>query len=97
MLPLDSEFIILYLLYLSVFGYFLFQYLHSRKRVFKINLFLFFSYFTLMSIVFADAENFKYGNSLAVLFYGFLFVILHLTLWGMINLFKWVFKKNSPL
>jgi hypothetical protein len=50
-----------------------------------------------MSIVFADAENFKYGNSLAVLFYGFLFVMLHVTLWGMINLFKWVFKKNSPL
>ncbi len=94
MLPLDSEFVILYLLYLSVFGYFLFQYLHSRKRVFKINLFLFFSYFTLMIIVFADAENFKSGNSLAVLFYGFLFVMLHVALWGVINLFKWVFKKK---
>jgi hypothetical protein len=94
MLPLDSEFFILYLFYISVFGYFLIHYLQTKKRVFKINLILFFSYFTLMIFIFTDAENFKYGNSIVVLFYGFLFVLLHITLWGVINLFKGFFKKN---
>jgi len=47
-----------------------------------------------MIFIFTDAENFKYGNSIVVLFYGFLFVLLHITLWGVINLFKGFFKKN---
>lgn len=95
MFPLDSEFLILYLLYFTVFGYFFVQYFRTKKRVYKINLIIFISYFILMVYVFADKENFKYGNSLAVLFYGILFLTTHIILYGIINFIKYCFQKRT--
>jgi len=46
-----------------------------------------------MIYVFSDSENFRYGNSLVVLFYGGIFVISHFIIIGLIKLYKSVTKK----
>ena len=52
--------------------------LEQKNKVYIFNLGLYFIYTFLMIYVFLDKENFKGGNSLAVLFYGSVLIVIHL-------------------
>ena len=94
MIPTDSEFSILYITYFLMFLFLVFGLLLSKNKIFyKWNLIAFGIYFLFMIYIFSDSENFKYGNSLSVLFYGGLFVIVHFVIIGLFYLFKSVLKK----
>jgi hypothetical protein len=54
---------------------------------------IFMVYFLLMLYVFLDEDNFKGGNSLAVLFYGGIFVATHIIIYGVIELITSFRKK----
>jgi branched-subunit amino acid transport protein AzlD len=78
MFPTGSEFKTLYITYFVMFVFLIFNLLKSEKKVFyKWNFLIFGIYLTLMIYVFSNSENFRYGNSLVVLFYGGIFVLLH--------------------
>ena len=94
MLPIDNEFTLLYITYFIMFIFLAFGYLQSKNKTFyKWNLLFFGIYLAFMIYVFLDSENFKYGNSLVVLFYGVIFVILHFIIIGLIKLYKSVIEK----
>lgn len=94
MFPIDSEFTILYITYFIMLIFLIFGSLKSKNKGFyKWNFLVFGIYLTMMIYVFSDSENFKYGNSLVVLFYGGLFVISHFIIIGLIKLFKSVTEK----
>ena len=94
MFPKDSEFITLYITYFVMFSFLIFGLLKSKNKTFYKWNFLFLAiYLSIMIYIFSDSENFRYGNSLAVLFYGGLFVISHFMIIGLIKLFKLVTKK----
>jgi hypothetical protein len=46
-----------------------------------------------MLYIFLDEDNFKGGNSLAVLFSGGIFVVAHIIIYGVIELIKSFRKK----
>tara|TARA_R110002033_G_scaffold170514_2_gene213230 strand:+ start:1241 stop:1525 length:285 start_codon:yes stop_codon:yes gene_type:complete len=94
MFPTDSEFTTLYITYLAMSIFLIFGLLKSKNKVFYKWNFLFFGiYLTIMIYVFSDSENFRYGNSLVVLFYGGIFVLSHFIIIGLIKLYKSVTKK----
>lgn len=93
MFPTDSEYILLYFVYFSVFIYFFLGLIFTKKPLYKVNLTIFMVYFLLMLYIFLDEDNFKGGNSLAVLFYGAIFVISHIIIYGVIELIKSFQKK----
>ncbi len=88
MFPTDSEFILLYFLYFSVFIYFILGLIYTKRTIHKVNLTIFIVYFLLMLYIFLDEDNFKGGNSLAVLFYGGIFVVTHIIIYGVVELIK---------
>jgi hypothetical protein len=88
MFPTDSEFSFLYLSYIVVFLYFSLGYFLTKIKSFKLNLIVFSVYTLFMIYIFSDENNFKYGGSLSVLFYGLAFLILHLIIYGIIELVK---------
>ncbi len=92
MLPLDSEFVVLYILYASALLYFLIGYLKTKKVINTVNLIVFAFYAILMVFIFVYKENFKGGNSLAVLFYGFLFLWIHFSINGLIAIVNYLRK-----
>ncbi|TDY65350.1 hypothetical protein DFQ06_0170 [Algibacter lectus] len=94
MFPTDNEFTILYITYFTMLIFMIFGSLKSKnKEFYKWNFVVFGIYLTIMIYLFSDSENFKYGNSLVILFYGGLFVISHFIIIGLIKLFKSVTKK----
>ncbi len=94
MFPTDSEFTTLYIAYLLMLVLLIFGLLKSENKTFYKWNFLFFGiYLAIMIYVFSDSENFRYGNSLVVLFYGGIFVLLHFIIIGIIKLYKSVTKK----
>jgi len=77
--PTDNEeFWILYAAYIGLFLFLLAGTIFSKKKVFRNNLIFFLGYTLIMIFVFLDKDNFKYGSSLVVLFYGAIFIVLHL-------------------
>ena len=86
MFPTDSEFTLLYFVYFSVFAYFLLGLIFTKRTIYKVNLIIFLIYFFLMFYVFLDEDNFKGGNSLAVLLSGGFFVITHIFIYGLVEL-----------
>lgn len=82
MIPTDSEFMILYICYTLLLIYLVRGFMIHKKKFFKINLLIYAIYFSFMVYIFADKENFKYGNSLAILLYGGLFLSAHLIIIG---------------
>ena len=86
MFPTDSEFTLLYFVYFSVFAYFLLRLFFTKRTTYKVNLIIFLIYFFLMLYVFLDEDNFKGGNSLAVLLSGGFFVITHIFIYGLAEL-----------
>ena len=94
MIPTDSEFTTLYIAYLLMLMFLIFGLLKSKNKAFYKWNFLFFGiYLAIMIYVFSDSENFRYGNSLVVLFYGGIFVFLHFIIIGIIKLYRSVTKK----
>ena len=93
MFPTDSEFTLLYFVYFSVFIYFFLGLIFTKRTIYKVNLTIFSVYFLFMLYVFLDEDNFKGGNSLVVLFYGGIFVIAHIIIYGVIELIR-SFRKN---
>lgn len=92
MLPIIDEFLMLYASYGVMVLCIVVGLLFSRKKnYFKWNAIIFLSYFFLMIYIFSDSENFKYGGSLVVLFYGGIFVAVHffvMSVISVINFFK---------
>ncbi len=86
MFPTDSEFTLLYFVYFSVFAYFLLGLIFTKRTTYKVNLIIFLIYFFLMFYVFLDEDNFKGGNSLAVLLSGGFFVITNIFIYGLVEL-----------
>ena len=82
MFPTDNEeFLILYAVYIGLFLMLLAGTLFSRhKKTFKNNLIFFSVYAGIMVCIFSNENNFKYGSSLMVLFYGGIFILLHLVI-----------------
>src|SRR4051794_30957562 len=69
MFPTDSDFLILYGLYLALFFFLVAGTIFSRsKRKYLNNLVFYLVYTGIMVFVFSNKENFKYGSSLVVLF-----------------------------
>lgn len=93
MFPTDSEFTLLYFVYFSVFIYFLLGLIFTKRSIYKVNLTVFMVYFLLMIYVFLDEDNFKGGNSLMVLFYGGIFILAHIFIYGVIELIRYFQKK----
>lgn len=94
MFPVDSEFTMLYIAYLLMIGFLSFGLFKSNdKEFYKWNFLFFGIYFLIMIYVFSDAENFRYGNSLVVLFYGGIFVISHFVIIGILRLYKSIRNK----
>jgi hypothetical protein len=94
MFPTDSEFTALYIAYFVMLILLTFGLLKSRnKKFYKWNFLCYGIYLAMMIYVFSDSENFKYGNSLVVLFYGGIFVISHFVIIGLIKLYKSVTEK----
>ncbi len=95
MIPTGSGFSMLYFVYgivliLIVFGLFF----KSNKKEFWFHLVFYSLYAGLMIYVFSEKENFRGGGSLVVLFYGFIFPILHLVIYRIIKLIKYICKKT---
>ena len=93
MFPTDDEFFTLYVMYgimaiLIVAGILS----SSRKMYFRWNAIAFISYLIIMGYIFSDAENFKFGNSLVVLFYSACFVTIHFAILGLIELIRLIKK-----
>lgn len=88
MFPTDSEFLLLYCVYFLVFIYFFLGLIFTKRTIHKVNLTIFIVYFLLMLYIFLDEDNFKGGNSLAVLFYGGIFVVTHIIIYGVVELIK---------
>lgn len=82
MLPTDSEFMTLYICYILLLIYLVRGLIVHKKTFYKVNLAIYIIYFSFMVYIFSDEENFKYGNSLAILFYGGLFLFAHLIIIG---------------
>ena len=95
MLPLDSEFILLYILYFFTLLYFLVGYLRTKKAIYKVNLIAFVFYLSFMVFIFLDKENFRGGNSLAILFYGFIFLLIHISINGIVSLTKYILNDKK--
>ena len=95
MIPTDSEFSMLYLIYGIVFLLILLGLWFRQKRVFYIHLFVFLLYTVFMIYIFSDEENFKGGGSLVVFFYGILFPIVHLCIYGIIQAIKAIVKNRA--
>ena len=93
MFPTDSEYVLLYFVYFSVFIYFFLGLIFTKKTLYKVNLTIFMAYFLFMLFIFFDEDNFKGGNSLAILFYGVIFVLIHIVIYGIIELTKSFRKK----
>lgn len=94
MIPTDSEFTALYIAYIVMFLFLCFGLLSSKNKTFyKWNSLFYGIYLAIMIYVFSDSENFKYGNSLVVLFYGGIFVILHFIIIGLIKIYRIAIKK----
>ncbi len=93
MFPTDSEFTLLYFVYFSVFLYFLLALIFTKRSIHKINLIVFFIYFSLMFYVFLDKDNFKGGNSLAVLFLGGILILVHIFIYCVIKFIRSFQKK----
>lgn len=93
MFPTDSEYVLLYFVYFSVFIYFFLGLIFTKKTLYKVNLTIFMAYFLFMLFIFFDEDNFKGGNSLAILFYGAIFVLIHIVIYGIIELIKSFRKK----
>ena len=95
MIPTEREFLMLYLIYGTVFVLILLGLWFRQKRVFYIHLVVFLGYTIFMIYIFSSEENFKGGGSLGVLFYGTLFPIVHVCIYGIIKIIHSIVKNKG--
>ena len=94
MIPIDSEFITLYIVYgITFFSFITGFLLLEKKRDLLRNFIFYITYTALMIFIFIDKSNFEYGGSLVVLFYGTFFILLHLIIFLVRRLFLLILKK----
>lgn len=94
MFPTDNDFALLYITYVVMFLFLMHGFIYSvNKSFYKWNGLFFVVYLGFMIYVFLDSENFKYGNSLAVLFYGLVIVLFHFFIMGTIKLCHYLGRK----
>ena len=93
MIPTDSEFLVLYVIYGAILALILLGLRFRQKKVFYVHVFIFLLYTAFMFYLFMDKEHFKGGASLGVLFYGFLFTVLQVFIYGIIVLITSLTKK----
>ena len=80
MLPIDHEFGLLYLLYVLLYSYVLYKIIRESRPA-KIRYISYFVVSLLLNVLlFYDAENFKGGGSLAILFSSGILLLLTLVL-----------------
>ncbi len=92
MIPLDESFVMMYLLYGIILFFIIFNLIRSQKKaIYVINFIVFCIYVAFTVNDMSDAENFKYGSSLPILFYGIAFPVLHIFLYTVCFLFKRVY------
>lgn len=78
MIPTSGEFFTLYIFYFGVLLFLIWGAFYSKsKKRFVSNIVLYGAYFSIMVYIFSDPENFKYGGGLSVLFFSWLFLIIH--------------------
>jgi hypothetical protein len=95
MIPNDNEFSFLYFLYLCFLIFLLLETLNSKnKKIYKTNLFIYSCYTLFMLYLFTDENNFKGGGSLLILFYGLLFICIHIILLFLYKIFLIVYNKK---
>lgn len=83
-----KEFTLVYIIHLLTIGVLIFGLIRAKKRKFyTVNLIIYIVYFLYLASVFADEENFRYGGSLAILFYTAILPIIHLLILFLIYLF----------
>lgn len=96
MIPTDSEFSMLYVIYgitlILIFCGLLFT---PNRKKFWGHLVFYSLYTGFMVYIFSDKASFSGGNSLAVLFYGFLFPLIHLVIYGIVKLIKFIRKNKA--
>lgn len=80
MLPLDFEFIGLYLLYFVMGMGLLVGMYFGKTKSWKIHALIYLFYSMIMVWLFSEPQNFQGGSSLLVLFYGVLFPVIHLSI-----------------
>ena len=96
MIPTDSEFSMLYFFYGVILLLILYGLLFTpNNKEFRYHLIFYSLYAGFMVYVFNDKENFNGGASLVVLFYGFVFPIIHLLVYGIIKLIKYLRKNKT--
>ena len=96
MIPTDNEFSTLYFFYGFILILILCGLLFKpNKKEFKIHFIFYILYSGYVVYIFSDKENFKGGNSLAVLLYSFVFPILHLIIFGIVKLMKFIIKNRT--
>jgi predicted PurR-regulated permease PerM len=78
MIPIDSEFVLMYIAYGIFFIFLLWKYFKTKNKVYTFSLGLYLIYTFLMIYIFLDKESFKGGNSLAVIFLGSVLIVIHL-------------------
>jgi hypothetical protein len=88
MIPIDSEYNTLYIVYGLLLIYLLGGLFFSRKKKFFIyNLFFYLIYTGYGVYLFSDEENFKHGGSLVVIFYTGIFILIHIFLLVLIRFY----------
>lgn len=89
MIPIDLEFLLLYLSYGAILLFLIIGLLYSKKKkTFTSHLIAFSIYLGILIYIFSDKDNFKEGNSIVILFLSWVFLITHL----IIFIFKWFYK-----
>gem|GEM_PF-2315227 len=75
-IPIDSEYSLLYILYLILFSFLLYRIFFKSSKSHKIrSAIILLSCILLNMLLYWDPENFKYGGSLVVLFYSGILLI----------------------
>lgn len=98
MIPVDEEFRSLYFAYGLAFVILVGGVLLSeKKKLFISNLTVYSIYTALLTFFFVDEDNFKYGSSLVVLFYGAAFLIIHLVGFSVWKIYQSVSKRVLPV
>lgn len=95
MFPTDSEFTVVYLVYILVLFYLVYKYIKGKRKIyFRANLIFYVGYTLFASIfLYGNPENFKGGGSLGVLVFSSAFVVIHIAILLMVGFVR-LFRKG---
>lgn len=94
MIPLESDFLMLYGLYISILVLLIIGIRSDKFRKQSVwHFVVFFIYSCLMITIFLDRNSFIGGNVSLVLYYGYIFPMLHFMVFALIRILKSFRKK----